>query len=137
MRVVRRDTLPENTRYPDQGCRMSDTCLACPLPVCIEDDPTLNWRLSRAARDGAIVKAYAAGATVPQLAADYGVSTRTVHRVRQHARDGYVAPGIDELEAIDISLEQLTAKSLFKQREPWPKLMTSERDNGTCEGAVR
>ena len=31
---VRSDTLPENTRYKDDGCDASLTCLECPLSLC-------------------------------------------------------------------------------------------------------
>ena len=34
---VRSDTLPENTRYRDDGCDAALTCLECPLSLCKYD----------------------------------------------------------------------------------------------------
>ena len=51
---VRSDTLPENTRYKDDGCDVSSTCLDCPLPLCKYDDPGWLQRESRRTRDDEI-----------------------------------------------------------------------------------
>ena len=44
---VRSDTLPENTRYKDDGCDVSSSCLGCPLAKCRYDDPGFLQRENR------------------------------------------------------------------------------------------
>ena len=81
--VVRKDTLPENTKYPDIGCDViSSPCIACPLLVCLEDLP-VNWFLDeqRKHRDADIVRLRKRGMRVTKIASKHGVSVRTVHRV--------------------------------------------------------
>ncbi|MBI4220343.1 MAG: helix-turn-helix domain-containing protein [Chloroflexi bacterium] len=90
---VRSDTLPENSTYRDDGCDVSPTCLDCPLPVCKYDDPDFLRRTARSARDRAILATRKVeGLSVPALAARFGVSTRTVHRVLQSERLGSFRP---------------------------------------------
>ena len=90
---VRADTLPENSNYRDDGCDISRSCLNCPLPICKYDDPDYLRRTARSARDRAILDVRRREAlSVPVLAARFGVSTRTVHRVLQSERRGAYRP---------------------------------------------
>lgn len=83
------DRLPEFTTYRDTGCDIHPSCLTCPLPQCRYDDPGWFHRQQRAQRDAEILKVRLAEALpVEELAARFGISTRTVHRVlsRRSAR---------------------------------------------------
>ncbi len=78
---VRSDALPEFTRYRDNGCDVSPTCLACPLPRCRYEEPGGLRALLNKTRDEQIVGQRASGVPVAELAARFGVSRRTVFRV--------------------------------------------------------
>lgn len=118
---VRSDTLPENTRYADDGCEASVSCLTCPLPMCKYDDPGWTRRQDRGLRDDEIFRLRKAGVPVPELARQFKVSTRTVHRIVQ--RGG--AAKSDEVE-IDsgplLSLRELAERSVIRSRSELPSL---------------
>jgi len=78
---VRSDALPEFTRYRDNGCDVSPTCLACPLPRCRYEEPGGLRALLNKTRDEQIVSQRASGVPVAELATRFGVSRRTVFRV--------------------------------------------------------
>lgn len=123
MRLVRRDTLPENTRYPDVGCELAASCLGCTEPICKEDNPTLNNRLQKAGRDRAIVKALSVKGQRQVIARRFGISTRTVYRIGQQYREGYVSPTLVEAEGdADMTLQELAECSRFRAPEPLPQL---------------
>lgn len=127
MRLVRSDTLPENTRYPDKGCKLAEACLDCPLPVCKEDDPTLNTRLGKIDRNRDIVKAHGRKVSPVIIAKRFKVSSRTVHRVVQQYRNGYVSPRYKEVVGdADITLQELAELSSFRAPEPLPQLLRGE-----------
>ena len=76
------DRLPEFTAFGDHGCDLHPSCLSCPLPRCRYDDPGWIQREERDQRDTEILRArIAESLPVAHLAARFGVSTRTVHRV--------------------------------------------------------
>ncbi len=92
------DLPPEFCHYPDEGCEFSETCLNCPLPVCIYDEPRGKHRLLRKKRANEMTQLYAKGGkTVRELARIYKVSRRTVQRTLK------VAVGDSASEAIDAS----------------------------------
>ena len=65
---TRSDTLPENTRYRDDGCDISPSCLECPLSLCKYDDPGWMQRESKRVRDDAIYRARLDGDAVTDIA---------------------------------------------------------------------
>ena len=80
------DRLPEVTVFQDTGCDLHPSCLSCPLPRCRYDDPGWIQREERGQRDTELLKLRAKHALpVDELAARFGVSTRTVHRVLSRA----------------------------------------------------
>lgn len=82
------DRLPEMMAFRDTGCDVHPACLTCPLPQCRYDEPGWRQREERLERDAEIARMRARhGLSVEELAARFGVSTRTVHRVlsRGHA----------------------------------------------------
>lgn len=85
------DRLPEYFHYQDQGCYVSPSCLRCPLERCVYDEPAGGRDATQQSRDAEIYRLYRQrGPDVRGLAARFGVSRRTVHRIveRMRAREG-------------------------------------------------
>ena len=78
---VRGDSLPEVTRYRDDGCDIHPQCLTCPLPRCRYEDPGGLKGLLNGMRDREIVRLKARGMAIEDIADEFGVSRRTVFRV--------------------------------------------------------
>ena len=78
---VRADSLPEYTRYRDDGCNIHPTCLTCPLPRCRYEEPGGLRAILNAQRDRQIMRLRVRGVPVGDLADRFGVSRRTVFRV--------------------------------------------------------
>ncbi|MCH7999217.1 MAG: helix-turn-helix domain-containing protein [Chloroflexi bacterium] len=81
LRRVRRDALPEEIRYRDDGCDIHSECLTCPLPRCRYDEPGGLRGMLNAYRDQQIVALRGDGAPVDQIAERYRLSRRTVFRI--------------------------------------------------------
>lgn len=76
------DRLPELTGYRDTGCDIHPVCLTCPLPRCRYDEPGWRQREERDQRDSELLQIRLRNAiSVEELAARFGVSARTVHRI--------------------------------------------------------
>ena len=78
---MRFDALPENTRYRDDGCDISASCLDCPLPRCRYEEPGGLRAVLNEHRDRQMIQLRMAGTSVEELAGRFGVSRRTVFRV--------------------------------------------------------
>ncbi|MDA1297560.1 MAG: helix-turn-helix domain containing protein [Chloroflexi bacterium] len=118
---VRSDTLPENTRYVDDGCEASESCLTCPLPMCKFDDPGWMRREDRGQRDDEIFRLRKAGISVPELARQFRVSTRTVHRIIQRGGCSETAT-VDADRGPALSLQELAERSIIRRRPSLPSL---------------
>jgi DNA invertase Pin-like site-specific DNA recombinase len=123
---VRSDTLPENTRYRDDGCDAALTCLECPLSLCKYDDPGWLQRENRRTRDDEIFRLRSQQVSVAEISKRFGISTRTVHRIVQR---GGATPLASDEEGVNpiVSLSELDERSLFHQRASWPKMHTYKR----------
>mgnify|MGYP001246696165 FL=1 len=123
---VRSDTLPENTRYKDDGCDASLTCLECPLSLCKYDDPGWLQRENRRTRDDQIFRLRSEQVAVTEISKRFGISTRTVHRIVQR---GGATPVVSDEEGVSpiVSLSELDERSLFHERASWPKMFTYKR----------
>jgi hypothetical protein len=75
------DTLPEKTRYQDDGCDISESCFSCPLPRCRYEERGGLRAIINAHRDNQMIQLRLAGMAVEDLADRFGVSRRTVFRV--------------------------------------------------------
>ena len=82
------DLAPEYCRYRDEGCELTSSCLSCPLPTCVYDQPRGRQRWLKTARNREMARLFGAGGRdVRQLADEFGVSTRTVQRaLKEHRR---------------------------------------------------
>ena len=123
---VRSDTLPENTRYKDDGCDASLTCLECPLSLCKYDDPGWLQRENRRTRDDEIFRLRSQQVPVAEISKRFGISTRTVHRIVQRGGAARLASDEEVVNPI-VSLSELDERSLFHQRASWPKILTYKR----------
>ncbi len=81
------DLPPEYCHYIDTGCDFSETCLNCPLPICIYDEPggKRNFLMHNRALEMAQLHEQK-GKSVRELAAIYEVSARTVQRALKSVR---------------------------------------------------
>lgn len=79
-------------KHPDRGCRYAPSCLDCPFDVCFEDDPyrpefagglLLSRRSERTILIEGAIRAGASYGRTETIAKQYGVSTRTVFRIRK------------------------------------------------------
>ena len=77
----RLDLPPEDCHYQDIGCEFAESCLNCPLPVCIYEEPGGKRRLLKRLRAREMARLYTAeGKEIKELALIYNISQRTVQR---------------------------------------------------------
>ena len=74
------DLLPEEINWRDEGCGVFGSCLNCPLPRCVEEEPRGQQRLRLAVRDGRMAELRRSGRSVKYISGLFGVSRRTVER---------------------------------------------------------
>lgn len=74
------DSLPELWHYRDEGCALYPSCLHCPFPSCLDDEPRGRQRWGLDQRRKEMVRLQSEGKTTRQMAAIMGVSQRTVQR---------------------------------------------------------
>ena len=79
-RKIRSDALPEHLDYRDSGCELSPSCLRCPLVRCRYDEPGGARKLQQLSRDAAVQVRRQEGAGIAALAAEFGISRRSVFR---------------------------------------------------------
>ena len=80
------DLLPDEIEWRDQGCELSPSCLNCPLPKCVEDEPRGQQRLRMAARKRRMAELRRMGKSVKEIAGLFGVSKRTVQRALENKK---------------------------------------------------
>ena len=92
------DVVPERYPYRDDGCEVSPSCLRCPLPQCKYDDPGWYRRLRQNEKDGEVVTAmWGDRLSVPEVAARFALSQRTVFRMIRRAGAGFLKPAIAQV----------------------------------------
>ena len=75
------DLPPEYCHYHDEGCELAKSCLDCPFPRCIHDEPGGKHSLLKRQRDREIIRLFRSeGKRIKELAAMFGISQRTVQR---------------------------------------------------------
>ena len=75
------DLPPEFCQYRDEGCEFAHSCLNCPLPVCVYDEPGGKTRLFKRKRQAEMAQLFIKeGKNIRELAKIYKVSRRTVQR---------------------------------------------------------
>lgn len=79
---VELDLLPEYCHYRDDGCEFAISCLNCPFPRCVDEQPGGRQKWFRKLRDEEILRIYTIGGKgINEMAMKFGVSRRTVQRV--------------------------------------------------------
>ena len=80
------DLLPEYCRYRDEGCDLADSCLNCPFPQCIYEQPGGRQHWLKKGRDLEIIRLFNnEDKWVKELALMLGVSPRTVQRALKNS----------------------------------------------------
>lgn len=75
------DLPPEFCRYRDEGCDLAESCLNCPFPKCVYDEPGGRQRWLKRLRAREMARLFTAGGKgIKELAQMFGVSQRTVQR---------------------------------------------------------
>jgi len=85
-RKVRMDALPEYIAYRDGGCDLSPSCLRCPLERCRYDEPGGARALLQTSRDEAVRRRREGGLGIDAVAAQFGLSRRSVFRILARGR---------------------------------------------------
>ncbi len=81
------DLPPEYCHYHDEGCELAESCLNCPFPECIYDEPGGKQRLLKEQRNAEIVKLFSTGKkSVKELAQMFNLSVRTIQRALKKQR---------------------------------------------------
>ena len=80
------DLLPDEIEWQDEGCEFFPSCLKCPLPKCVEDEPRGQQRLRMAARKRRMAELRRRGKSVKEIAELFGVSRRTVQRALKNKK---------------------------------------------------
>jgi DNA-binding CsgD family transcriptional regulator len=101
------DLLPDEIDWRDEGCEVFGSCLNCPLPRCVEEEPRGQQRLRLAARNRRMVELRWSGESVADIAGLFGVSRRTVERALKNQKqkvknqnDRRGRAGNDEVKAL-------------------------------------
>ena len=83
----RRDMYPEflvgKGPYQDRGCSVITTCIGCPLPQCLLDQPP---GYQRQARNEGIYLLFEEQVPLRQIEVEYNISSRTVQRIKEQWR---------------------------------------------------
>ncbi len=74
------DLLPEEFPYEDRGCELSASCLNCPFPRCLEEEPWGKQRFSKRRRAERMAELRNEGKSVDEIARIFEVSRKTVQR---------------------------------------------------------
>jgi len=75
------DLPPEYYHYRDEGCDLARSCLNCPFPRCIYDEPGGKQHLLKKLRAREMARLFTTeGKKIKELAQIFGVSQRTVQR---------------------------------------------------------
>jgi DNA-binding NarL/FixJ family response regulator len=80
------DLLPEEIDWRDEGCEVFPSCLSCPLPRCVEEQPRGQQRLKMSARRRRMAELRRRGKSVKEIADLFGVSQRTVQRALKNQK---------------------------------------------------
>jgi hypothetical protein len=74
------ELLPDEFPYEDKGCELFPSCLNCPFPDCLEEEPWGKERLLKRRRAKRMLELKREGKSVKEIARIFEVSTRTVRR---------------------------------------------------------
>ena len=80
------NSLPEHCQYRDEGCDLAGSCLNCPFPQCVYEQPGGKQRWLKKLRDREIARLFTTeGKGVKEMALIFSVSQRTVQRALKNS----------------------------------------------------
>lgn len=85
---------PEYANWSDSGCDLNPSCLECPLPRCVEEEPRGRQKMRMGARTKAMLAMRRQGQTVKEIAACFSLSVRTVQRAFRGKNGKTANPGL-------------------------------------------
>jgi len=74
------DLLPDEFPYEDKGCELFPSCLNCPFPDCLKEEPWGKERFLKRRRAERMMELKGEGKSVKEIARIFEVSPRTVQR---------------------------------------------------------
>jgi len=74
------DLLPEEFPYQDKGCELFPSCLNCPFPDCLKEEPWGKERFLKRRRARRMLELKQEGKSLREIARIFEVSPRTVQR---------------------------------------------------------
>jgi hypothetical protein len=74
------DLLPEEFPYKDKGCELFHSCLECPFPDCLREEPWGKERFLKSRRARRMLELKRDGKSVREIARIFEVNPRTVQR---------------------------------------------------------
>ena len=74
------DLLPEEFPYEDKGCELFPSCLSCPFPDCLKEEPWGKERFLKRRRAERMMELKREGKSIKEIARIFEVSPRTVQR---------------------------------------------------------
>jgi hypothetical protein len=74
------ELLPEEFPYEDRGCELFPSCLNCPFPHCIREEPWGKEKFLKRRRAERMMELKEEGKSVGEIARIFELSTRTVQR---------------------------------------------------------
>jgi DNA-binding transcriptional ArsR family regulator len=74
------DLLPEEFPYEDKGCELFPSCLNCPFPYCLKEEPWGKEKFLKRRRAERMLELKREGKSIEEIARIFEVSPRTVQR---------------------------------------------------------
>jgi DNA-binding transcriptional ArsR family regulator len=74
------ELLPEEFPYEDKGCELFPSCLNCPFPDCLKEEPWGKERFLKRRRARRMLELKQEGKSVREIGRIFEVSPRTVQR---------------------------------------------------------
>lgn len=97
------DFKPEYCHYKDEGCELNDSCLNCPFPRCLQEEPRGKQRWTKKVRDSEIGRLFNSGLNTKELSKMFDLSRRSIQRAlkrdnNRRSRESEEFIGIEEVE---------------------------------------
>jgi hypothetical protein len=90
------DLPPEYCRYRDEGCEYARSCLHCPFPQCLYDEPRGRQRWMKGLRNREIKRLFNNGRKINELALMFGVSQRTIQRALKEVKGQHAVDAVPD-----------------------------------------
>ena len=113
------ELLPEEFPYEDRGCELFHSCLSCPFPDCLKEEPWGKARFLKRGRAERMMELKKAGKSAREIARIFEVSPRTVQRW---------------LKAVEEARPSVTARSGDSSfySEQAPQSLVAAAEDGDC-----